>query len=439
MDYRNGRVRTRMAMGLILAFTALSGCGGGSGSAMNSPGGTSGGTGGTSGGNGAAPPAVMTAKNDGTPVDPAVVSADNSFGLNLFQKLNAGASGNVAIAPISVAMALQILYNGAGGSTQQQMAGTLQLGAMSTQVLNNDNAALQASLMDADPQVQITLANSLWVHLSGDSANSVLPTFTQMDQTYYGATVGDLAGAPANVNAWVSSETNGLITQILPNANYAAVKAVLANVIYFKGQWSSPFDPNQTLSALFTLGDGTQVSAEMMRQTGSYAYVEGPNFQAISLPYGQGRFSMILVLPNSGVALNTFVAGITVATLNTWVSQLQMGVGNVSLPRFTSTYSTSLPPALTALGMGSVFCPGTDADFSALSSQAVCVSDVEHKTIVEVDESGTVAAGVTTVTVGPTAVPAPQFSMTLDHPFFYAIRDDSTGELLFVGTLVNPS
>jgi serine protease inhibitor len=439
MEYRISGVRAGTAMGLILAFAALSGCGGGSsGSMASSPGGTSGGSSGASG-SGAAPPAVMTAKNDGTPVDPAVVTADNTFGLSLFQWLNAGASGNVAIAPISVAMALQILYNGAAGSTQQTMAGTLQLGALSTQDLNNDNAALQASLLDADPQVQITLANSLWVHLTGDSGNTVLPSFTQMDQTYYGATVGDLAGAPANVNAWVSNETNGLITEILPNANYAAVKAVLANVIYFKGQWSAPFDPNQTVSAMFTLGDGTQVPAEMMHQSGSYAYFEGPNFQAINLPYGQGRFSMLLVLPNSGTSLNSFVAGITAATLNTWVSQLQMSVGDVSLPRFTSTYSTSLPPALTALGMGSVFCPGTAADFSALSSQAVCVSDVEHKTIVEVDESGTVAAGATTISVGPTAVAAPQFTITLDHPFFYAIRDDSTGELLFVGTLVNPS
>jgi serine protease inhibitor len=315
----------------------------------------------------------------------------------------------------------------------------LHLGAMSTPTLNNDNAALQASFIDADPQVQITLANSLWVHLTGEGANTVLPSFTQMDQTYYGATVGDLAGAPDNVNAWVSSETNGLITQILPNANYAAVKAVLANVIYFKGQWSAPFDPTQTSSAMFTLSDGTQVSAEMMHQSGSFAYMAGSNFQAIRLPYGQGRFSMILVLPNAGTSLSSFVASMTAATVNSWVSQLQMSVGDVSLPRFTSTYAASLPGALTTLGMGIVFCPGTTADFSALSSQAICVSDVEHKTVVEVDESGTVAAGATTITVTPVAVPVPQFVMTLDHPFLYAIRDDSTGELLFIGTLVNPS
>lgn len=73
--------------------------------------------------------------------------------------------------------------------------------------------------------------------------NSVPAAFTQMDQTYYGATLGDLAGAPANVNDWVSTATDGLITNILPNANYASVVAVIANVIYFKGQWSTEFDP----------------------------------------------------------------------------------------------------------------------------------------------------------------------------------------------------
>jgi serine protease inhibitor len=437
MEYRNSSGRAGLGVGLLLALAVIGGCGGGASSPVMSAGGSTSDP--TSTGGGGPPPAVMTAKNDGTPVDPAVVTADNTFGLKLFQNLNAGATGNVAIAPISVAMALQILYNGAAGTSQQAMAGTLQLGAMSTQTLNNDNAALLASLIDADPQVQITLANSLWVHLTGDNANTVLPSFTQMDQTYYGATLGDLAGAPSNVNAWVSNETNGLITQILPNASYGAVKAVLANVIYFKGQWTAPFDPNQTVSAMFTLSNGTQVAAEMMHQSGSFAYMEGANFQAISLPYGQGRFSMILVLPTAGTSLSTFVSGITAATLNTWVSQLQTSSGNVSLPRFSSTYAASLPPALTNLGMGIVFCPGTSADFSALSSQAICVSDVEHKTTVEVDEAGTVAAGATTVTVGPTSVAVPQFIMTLDHPFFYAIRDDSTGELLFVGTLVNPS
>jgi serine protease inhibitor len=381
-----------------------------------------------------APPAVMQAQQANTPVDPAIVTADNTFGLNLFQNLYSGTPGNVAIAPISVAMALQIVYNGAGGATQQGMAQTLQLGSLSTQDLNSDNAALQGSLLNPDPQVNLTIANSLWMHLD---ANSVPAAFTQMDQTYYGATVGDLAGAPANVNNWVSTETDGLITNILPNANYAAVVAVIANVIYFKGQWSTAFDPSQTAAAPFTLGDGTQVSVPMMHQSATYGYLQGANFQAVRIPYGQGRFSMLVVMPDAGTSLDSFVASLTPDMLSGWVGQLQTGLGNLSMPKFTATFAASLVQPLTTLGMQAAFCSDAQASFPGLG--LVCIQDVEHKTVVEVDESGTVAAGATTVTIGPTAVELPLFTLTLDQPFLYAIRDDKTGELLFIGTMTNPS
>jgi serine protease inhibitor len=426
---RNGRIGT--AIGLLLGTALIAGCGG---SSMNSgsmavdpmppPMGT----------NTTAPPAVMQAQQENTPVNPAIVTADNTFGLNLFNNLNSGATGNVAIAPISVAMALQIVYNGSAGATQQGMAQTLQLGTLSMQDLNNANAALQGSLLNPDPQVQLTIANSLWMHLD---MNTVPASFTQMDQTYYGATVGDLSGAPANVNAWVDTETNGLITQILPNANYQSVIAVIANVIYFKGQWASAFDPSQTTAAPFTLADGTQVSAQMMHQAASFGYLQGANFQALRLPYGMGRMSMFIVLPDASLSLSSFIAGITPDMLNGWVSQVQTAYGDVALPRFTASYAASLVQPLTALGMQDAFCTSQQASFPGIG--LACIADVEHKTVVEVDETGTIAAGATTVTVGPTAVAAPMFSITLNHPFLYAIRDDQTGELLFIGTLMNPS
>ena len=418
------------ALGFMLA-SAVGGCVGGSmdGSSMspNPPPSAP-----PSGPSTTAPPAVMQAQQDNTPVDPAIVTADNTFGVNLFQNLYSGTPGNVAIAPISVAMALQIVYNGAGGATQQGMAQTLQLGSLSTTDLNNDNAALQGSLMNPDPQVNLTIANSLWMHLD---TNPLPAAFTQMDQTYYGATVGDLAGAPDNVNSWVNTATNGLISSILPPGNYASVVAVIANVIYFKGQWSTGFDPSQTAPAPFTLMDGTQVSVSMMHQSATYGYLQGANFQAVRIPYGAGRFSMLAVMPNAGTNFNSFVAGLTPAMLNTWEGQLQTVMGNLSMPKFTATWGASLVQPLTALGMQAAFCPS--ASFPGLGT--VCIQDVEHKTVVEVDESGTVAAGATTVTIIPTAVEAPSFTLALDQPFLYAIRDDMTGELLFIGTMTNPS
>jgi serine protease inhibitor len=389
------------------------------------------------------PTAVVQAQNNHTAVDPAIVAADNSFGLALLNQLSPGTSGNVAISPLSVAMALQIVYNGAAGTTQTAMADTLALGGLSTASVNGDNAALQASLLNPDPAVQVTIANSLWMHLA---SNPVLPSFTATDQTYYGATLGDLAGAPDNVNAWVATETNGLIAQILPAeppGYYQSVLAIIANAIYFKGQWTTPFDPNRTAAGPFTLSDGTQVTAQMMQQVGSYQYLQGTlqgaAFQAVRVPYGAGRLNMLIVLPAPGTALTGFVAGMTAAQLNAWNAQFQSAFGSIALPRFAATYSSSLPAALSALGMGVAFCTSGQADFSGIATNPPpCISDVEHKTVVEVDESGTVAAGATTVTVTTTAVPATSFSMTMNRPFFYAIEDDATGELLFVGLLMNP-
>src|SRR5882724_10605096 len=110
------------------------------------------------------------------------------------------------------------------------MTQTLQLGPLTKQQMNEANAALQAALIGADPQVELKIANSLWVHLN---RAAVLPSFTQMDQDYYGAMIGDLAGAPDNVNAWAADQTNGLITDILSPDDYSTVTAVIANAVYF--------------------------------------------------------------------------------------------------------------------------------------------------------------------------------------------------------------
>ncbi|HMK86808.1 MAG TPA: serpin family protein [Steroidobacteraceae bacterium] len=378
--------------------------------------------------------AVAAAEKAGTPVDPAIVAADNAFGLSLLDRLLQGDAGtNVAISPLSVALALQVLYNGASGPTQQAMAQTLDLGSLTAPAVNSDNAALQAALLNPDPKVNLTIANSLWINPSG---GPVAPSFTQTDETYYGATVGDITGAPANVNAWVDSETHGLIPELLPPGIYSV--AIIANVLYFKGAWTTAFDPAQTAPAPFTLSDGTEVSVPLMHQTATLAYYQGTFrgtlFQAVRIPYGSGRLSMLIVLPQSGTDLTSFVAAITLEDLDGWIAELEPASVSLALPRFTATFGSNLVDALSALGMGIAFSPA--ADFSALAPEFV-PNIVEHKTVVEVDETGTVAAaatGVGIVTVVQESVP-----MRIDHPFLYAIQDDKTGALLFVGVFMSPT
>jgi len=427
LHLRRGNPR---AAALLVAISLLCGCGGGGGgeeietqNPQTPP----------SSSSSSLPPAVVQAQENKTAVSASLVTADNTLGLDLFKILDQGSTVNTAISPTSIALMLQIIFNGAAGTTQQAMSQALQLQGLSVADVNSDNAALQAALVDPDPEIALTIANSLWMHLSN---NSVLPSFTQVNETYYGAEIGDLAGAPANVNTWISNETDALITNILPPGNYSKDIAVVVNAIYFKGAWTQPFDPNQTAAAPFTQLDGTSVSCPMMHLTGTFDYFSGATFQALRMPYGtNSRMSMIILLPNSSASLTEFVASLTPQALNGWISQLQPMTGGVALPRFTSTYSASLPGPLSALGMGIAFSP--NADFSGIAP-GTYLSDVEHKTVVEVDESGTVAAGGTSGTVSITAAPTAQFQMTMDHPFFYAIRDDDTGALLFIGTVVAP-
>ncbi len=369
-----------------------------------------------------------------SPVDPAIVAADNAFGLSLLDALlPASNGGNIAISPLSAALALQVLYNGAAGSTQQAMAQTLDLGTLGTAALNNDNAALQASLINPDPAVQLIIANGLWL-IQGSGV--VTPSFTKTDQTFYGATLGDLAGAPANVNAWVDSETRGLITQLLPPGMYQ--DAIIANVLYFKGQWTTPFNPDNTAAAPFTLSGGSQTSAQLMQQTAGFAYgsgtLYGTNYQSVRLPYGQNRFNMLIILPDASADVTSFVANLTVNDLNALGAQLEPIMVDLELPRFTTMYGSSLVPALQSMGMAVAF--GPSADFSALAPGFV-PRVVEHKTVVEVDETGTVAAGATGI--GAPTVVSRTYPMVMNHPFFYAIEDGKSGELLFVGVLMNPN
>lgn len=377
---------------------------------------------------GNAPPAVLQAKQAGTPVPASIVNADNGFGLSLLKQLAGNSTGNVAISSLSVSLVLQILYSGASGEAQAAMQQTLGLSGLSADEVNLANAALQASLLDPDPVVTLTLANSLWTH----QGEAISPDFIKINQTYYGAMLGDLSGAPQNVNEWVAMQTDGLITDILPPGNYQNVSAVIANAIYFKGQWTESFDPTLTVPATFTLSGGGQVTVPMMnRRSGTYGIYETGSVQLVRIPYGKGRMSMLILLPAAGIDIHAFLSSLTAESLTGWIAQLRGFDGPLSMPRFKSQFKSPLNAALVALGMGAAY--DSPPCFPAIAGS--CLSDVEHATVVEVDEVGTVAAGSTTGTT-TTAVPP---TLTIDRPFVYGLHDDLTGEFLFLGVMQDPS
>lgn len=369
-----------------------------------------------------------------------LVTANTKLTFKLFSEiLKKQHSENIFISPASLAIALNIVYNGAGGETQEAIAKTLELQGTNLQEINQANAELKASLNNPDPKVQLSIANSLWTKES----IPFKPEFLQLIQNFYQAEVKNLnfsnPTAPSMINNWVNQSTNGKINKIVDVIEPKTVFLML-NAIYFKGNWTEPFPTEATQLRPFTLLDGTQKQHPMMRHqnSASFPYYENELFQAVSLPYGEGRMSMYIFLPNQGVSLKTFYEKLNAENWQQWMNQfnnLDNSGGGVliSLPRFKLKYAIDLKDTLKALGMEIAFTK--EANFSGMTPSSIWIDKIQHKTFVEVNEEGTEAAAVTNVASGVRSGP---IEMNVNRPFFFAIRDNQTENILFVGSIVEP-
>jgi serine protease inhibitor len=369
-------------------------------------------------------------------IDASLVTANTKFGLKLLaQLLKEGGDKNLMISPSSVAIALSMTYNGASGETQKAIAQTLELQGMSLDAANRANLALADSLEKADPKVKLAIANSLW----GKQDFTFNPDFLQRNREFYQAEVANVdfssPAAAARINDWVKQNTEGKIPKIVEEIDPNQV-LFLINAVYFKGNWTKPFDPKLTIGRPFTLLNGSSKSVPMMSQQGNYLYAETEEFQAIGLPYGSGRLSMYVFLPKPSVA--NFAANLTAENWDNWTGQFSKRRGSIQLPRFKFEYGVNLTEPLKAIGMANAFDPAK-ADFSGISDEKTVISQVQHKTFIEVNEEGTEAAASTSVGIATLSAPtdAP-FQMVVDRPFFTAIRDHETGAVLFVGRVVEP-
>ena len=372
-------------------------------------------------------------------VNPKVTAANTRFSFKLFSEIlkqnNSQNSQNIFISPTSVAIALAMTYNGAKGETQQAMAKTLELQGISLQEINSANAALIAAVQNADDKVQLNIANSLWakqdINFNSD--------FLQTTEDFYKATVTNLdfsdPGAVNAINDWVKQSTNGKIDRIVQQINPDDVM-FLINAIYFKGKWTKEFNPAQTTQQPFYLTAGEEKQHPLMSQSGEYKYYENKKFQAVSLPYGNdGRLSLYVFLPSDNSSLTAFYQDLNADNWEKWIAQFKNRQGSIRLPRFKINYELTLNDTLKALGMEVAFEP--KADFSGIGDN-LALSEVKHKTFVEVNEEGTEAAA-TSVGITLTSASSEQpFQMNVDRPFFCAIRDNQTGTVLFMGSIVNP-
>jgi len=386
--------------------------------------------------------AVLTAGAPGAPAQqpqaaaepaPTAAEAANRFGYVLLAELlgRDGGAGTVVISPYSLAAALTMAAQGAEGDTRAAFSEALGLGDLPVGEAAAGQAALAEALARDGEDIVLAIANALW----GDAGIDWRAGFLETLRARFGAEVrtvdfADPAAAGA-INAWVEEQTRGMIPTLVDSLP-PDTAMVLANAVYFRGLWQTPFDPERTEDAPFALGGGGSAEVAMMARTDRFRYRASGGTQAVILPYGEGGMELVLVLPPADAPAPD------ADTLAGWFAPEGFGMrdGTVRLPRLDLTYESSMIDALGALGLGVAFSGA--ADFSRMADAPLFIGDVLHKTALTLDEEGTEAAAVTGVTVRVTSLAPEPFTLTLDRPFYLAIRDTATGAVLFAGHVADP-
>jgi serpin B len=396
----------------------------------------------------------MDRATDGGADLPALVRGTNEFAVDLHRSLPSGE--NTAASPLGLALALAMVYAGARGQTERQMAETLGYprdaavhAAFGEIQRRLDDAGKHTGRPDDAEPFALALANAVW----GQADYPFAPAYRETLATHYGDALrevdyrSDPEGARATINEWVADETRGHIENLLPpGAVDTLTRLVLVNAVYFQADWKHPFESNETSPGSFTALDGTEHAVPMMSQRREWAYAERDGTKAVELPYVGDEVSMLVVLPPAG-AFESVADSLDAKTLATLADATEPRPGvRVALPRFEFEWGQDLAGTLAALGMPDAF-DADAADFGKITvaneqvaeaREDIALDGVYHEAYVAVDEAGTEAAAATGATMGTVSIPPTAAEFVADRPFLFAIRHRPTGAILFLGRVVDP-
>lgn len=378
----------------------------------------------------------------------AIVRSGNQLALDLLNRL--GACGNFVLSPYSIETALAMAHAGASTQTEAQIARVLHATG-GPAALQSGLRALAADLATATrpprgtpprDAAQLNVANGLWVQ----SGLAMKPAFAQsLAQTFNAAPqLADFGSQPEAgrqaINKWVAGHTAQVIKELMSAGTIdTRTRLVLADAIYLRAHWASPFDPTLTTRRTFTTATGQRARVPFMTQAPtSLAYARSRGYQAVELPYLNSTLSMLVVMPTPGT-FTRFAHGLTSAgALARIAGSLHPTPVDLRMPRLHLAAHQGLVPALAALGMPLAFSDA--ADFSRITARAsLKISQAEHAADLVVDEHGTVTTAATGIAFVPTSAPARPTQLTLDHPFLLFVRDSHSGAILFAARVADPS
>jgi serine protease inhibitor len=369
------------------------------------------------------------------------------FALDQWHRLSSKSENeNLLFSPLSLSLALSLAYAGATGGTADAFAETLGI-SQATRETYDTVAGSWIRYARTQKSVELSIANSLWASQSVP----MLPEYRARMQSLYGAELERVNLSSRRsvelINAWVSRETRGKIPTLLEKPPLEHDSGmVLLNALYFKGKWTLPFDSSGTKPRPFHLLNGKTVQRASMQQTARFGYLKGDRYRGLRLPYGDGRFAMYVLLPDSGVAVDQIKALQDSAAWVSGITRYGITEVNLVLPKFTVRSSLDLNKSLKAAGLAVAF-DSVRAEFYRLVPAHVggdrylaWIRQVLQKTMMEVSEQGTEAAATTAVIMEavPTSAEPPPLDFVVDRPFAIVLRDERSGSLLFIGRIEDP-
>lgn len=368
----------------------------------------------------------------------ALSISSNIFSFDIFNLIlnNKGDSENLMISPMSISYALSMTLNGAAGETRIAMMEALRTGNLSMEEINNSYKDLSEKVTTVDKRVKMSIANSVWVE---DRLNvkqdfiDVLVEYFKAEGLQFDINDPDIVD---KVNKWISDNTNGKIEEMIDEIPDDVVM-LLINAIYFNGKWRYQFNEDDTKDLPFYLPEGGSVDVDMMYQKNNFKVFNSQKLSMVELPYGQGNFVMNVILPADGLDAADILNEITENGFNKMLDSAYEKEINIFMPRFKYEYKLELSNVLSAMGMGIAF--GGTADFSNIADAGLAISKVLHQTFIDNKEEGTEAAAATVVMIELTSMPPDPQTINLNKPFYYIIRESSTGSIIFMGLTGNPS
>ena len=368
-----------------------------------------------------------------TTAQQAQVENSNEFAWKFFKEVSKGEQQDVFVSPLSVTYALGMLANGAVGDTQKEILEGLEFRSGKVDDINSLCHQLMIESPKLDKSTKVSIANAVVANKN----KPLQPDFKNVVEKQYQALVTNQDfSSPATlsfINLWANELTHGMVPQLLDRIHPDAVTYLL-NALYFKGIWYRQFDKKRTQQESFTQADGKKLTVKMMHQKERFFAAENENYQTVVLPYGNGSYEMVVLLPREGKDLSSLLQTMDAKKWKDNLKKTYSSEVDLKLPRFTSAYTRELNDVLKLLGMNTMFERGK-ADLTKMSMAKAFVSMVLQKAKIEVDEEGSKAAAVTVVeTLDAAALPSRPIMFHANRPFMYAIVEHSTGTIFFMGT-----